>query len=217
MSYDFSSIMRGVIWVSYTLYALTLVPQVVTNFMHRSTRGISSATIFIYFSACLADSLYVTLLGLPLALRISAPIAGVVGTILAGQRLYYEPDPRERGRAAALYGATIGIVATLLFISRWYPWHVGNLAGWIGVVLWLICQLPQLYRIQQTRSVKGFNFMCVVLSILGDSITLIGAIAIPLPRQTLFNSLRGLAVSAIYICQFARFHPRPWYKWCTQR
>lgn len=200
--YDLQTIMRALLWVAYVLYVFCFIPQVFTNIERKSTAGLSNTTIFIYFYGYLIEILYAFFLGLPLALKVMIPVGAAVAGTLVVQRLYYDPGPQHRHRVFAIYGTAMGSVGALMLLGQWYPFFTGNLAGWIGTIMWLVYQIPQVVKVQQAKSVEGFNFLFIVIAIIGAVIEIAAGIIIPLPPQAVFNGSRGLLFCSIFIWQF---------------
>lgn len=216
MVYDLPSIMRGMLWVAYVLYVVCFIPQVFTNVARQSTDGLSKATVFIYFYGYVIEILYVYFLDLPMALKVMVPMGALVATILVIQQFYYESFSNRRWHMVGQYIIALASIALLVGIGQTQPVFIGNLAGWIGSVMWLTYQIPQVYKIHTTRSVQGFNFLFIIIATTGAIIEVAAAIAIPLPPQGLFNGVRGFMFCMVFIYQFSQYHPLPWYKRFSQ-
>lgn len=213
--FDVAYVMRSLLWVAYILYVGCFVPQVVTNHRMGSTKGLSNATIFIYFFGYLIEILYAYLLGLPLALRVMIPVgAGIAGALVV-QRIYFENRWWRRWQAMSLYGTLLLIAAFLTGWGMAHPHFVGHVCGWIGTVCWLVYQIPQIYKIHRAKSVEGFNYWFIIIASIGSVIEIAAAVAIPLPPQALFNGCRGLLGSMIFTYQFYKYHKHSWYKWVS--
>jgi uncharacterized protein with PQ loop repeat len=212
---DAAQFMRSMLWVAYILYFGCFIPQVVTNYRRRSTDGLSNTTIFIYFFGYLIEILYAFFLDLPLALKVMIPIGALIAFLLVLQRLYYDPSPRLRWKVLTLYS---GISTAFILVAWWgqqHPYLVGHACGWIGSLCWFAYQIPQVYKVNRTKSVEGFNYWFIIITSVGAVIEVAAAIIIPLPAQGLFNGSRGLFFNLIFTYQFYKYHKQPWYRWVS--
>jgi len=197
--------MEILLWVAHIFYVSCFIPQLFTNYWRKSTDGVSSTTIFIYFTGYFIEILYVYYLHLPLPFRAMIPLGACVAFILALQRIYYDARGFKLLKLIALYSSIVIFVCIGGLIGRWYPLVVGHIAGWLGTCMWLVYQIPQVWKVQKTESVRGFNFLFVLISGSGAIIEIVSAVVLKLPYQTLFNGLRGFTFTIIFAYQFWKY------------
>jgi len=83
-----------------------------------------------------------------------------------------------------------------------HPWLVGNIAGWVGISIWAIYQIPQVIKIYSQRSVFGFSFLLASMVGFGDSLELLVSLFLGLPFQSVLNNIRGILIYLIFCVQF---------------
>jgi len=201
-------IAHGILWISYALYVFCFLPQVFTNHKIQSVQGLSELTIFLYLFGYLTEIPYVFFLDQPLACKVMMPMGAVVALLLAVQHVYFEPDRARKLRTALHYGGITLAVGLLSLCGFWHPHIVGNIAGWICVVLWITYQIPQVIKVFRSKSVEGFNPWMVSLVGLGAAMEIIAALTIPLPVQTLFNGIRAFCMAGIFAAQFLAYREK---------
>ncbi len=96
-----------------------------------------------------------------------------------------------------------GLIAMLILPYAFrHPWFVGNLAGCVGIMIWAIYQIPQVFKIHLNKSVVGFSFLLVSMVGFGDTLELLVAISLGMPWQTIINDMRGILIYSIFCVQF---------------
>ena len=85
------------------------------------------------------------------------------------------------------------------------PWRGGMLSGWIGIALYTICEIPQVYKNYLRKSVQGFSFLFASMLAVGAAIEATLTLLLGLPKPTLASSIRILSFYVIYCMQFMSY------------
>lgn len=195
------NIFYAVAWLVQMFFWLGLLPQLFLNFKMRSTKGMSDMMLFGYLNGYLFNSYYVYCYGLPLAYRVMLPLALVTVLIMVAQRFWYDRDTDNTFLLRSVL-ASLVIAIVLLPFARVYPMLVGNVAGWIMMIIWATYQIPQVVKISESQSVVGFSLLLVMLIGFGDSLEFLTGIMLGFPIQSLLNSTRGILIFSIFSFQF---------------
>ncbi len=82
-------IINAMLLIARTVSLLGILPQIFLNYRSKSTNGLSNIFLFIYFSGCAINLLYVYGLNLPIVYKIMAPLAFLFVSILVSQHFFY--------------------------------------------------------------------------------------------------------------------------------
>ncbi|MCK4651161.1 PQ-loop repeat-containing protein [Candidatus Babeliales bacterium] len=191
-------------WFINISYLGALLPQLFLNYKMKTTSGLSDLYILGYFSGYAAHIFYVYGLNFPVVYRIMGPFALLAVALIVFQRFFYR-DIQICFGSLKLYFIGLLIIITAIFIFLNSPKIVGMCAGWVAMVIWSVYQLPQVFKIYQTKSVKGFSFLLVSMIAVGNLIEFIIAFVLNWPIQSLLIALRGLIIYSIFCVQFWKY------------
>lgn len=187
-------------WVVLFFYVACFVPQIIKNYQLRSTQGLSQAAIFTFFVAHTYLLFYTFLNNLLLPYKIVAPLQFLGISIIVAQRFYYHGLSNKLFLCGTL-GAMLSAFFCMPFI--WFnPVLMGNLAGWIAFSFFTLQPIPQIIKIYQEKSVKGFSFGFVTLIGFAASFECIIVLIKGLPVQTLMMTIRSMVVYLVFCIQF---------------
>lgn len=179
-----------------------LIPQVILNFKLRTTRGLSDLMLFGYFNGYITYIYYVFCFNLPIAYKIMVPLSFMTMMVILVQRFVYEQAYRRDTKLLMLYLVN-GCLAILIIPHAFaHTRFIGNVTGWIEIVIWAIYQIPQVLKVRVNKSVVGLSFLLVTLIGFGDLIELLVAIVLRLPVQTIVNGFRGVFIYLVFCVQF---------------
>ena len=196
-----SVIINIMLVIARTISLLGIVPQIILNYRSKSTKGLSSIFLAIYFTGYVATLLYVYGLNLPIVYKISSSLSFLFVSILCFQYFFYNKY-KVTFRLVLLFCVyfllffLVAILDIALFSS------IGNLFGWISFIVWSVFLLPQMFRIFLKKSVEGFSFSFVVSGLIGNLLELIAVFVLRLPIQSVFITSRGLFLYSIFCLQF---------------
>ncbi|MGD1997426.1 MAG: PQ-loop repeat-containing protein [Candidatus Dependentiae bacterium] len=203
------TIMHVILWGSLALHVVCFITQILTNYARRSVKGLSRIMVLANFAAYLLAVLYAFLLRQPTAFKVMF-IAGVlVSATLIGQCILYDKKKKRRQRLEwrmFLICLTVSVTAVW---GHWEPLFVGNIAGWATTLLWFGFQIPQLWYFHTHHTVKGFNPLGTILLLAGSIGEIFASLVLGLPPQTLWNGVRGMVFSILFLYEFAQYD-RSW-------
>ncbi len=188
-------------WVVNIFFVLAVWPQVYLNYKNKSIRGLSDLYIMFYFDGYVFNVLYMFSLNFHLAYKIRSTLALFVISILVYQRFLYGRDSLNT-KIKNMYLYNFLFLIFVSFILNLNPIIAGHIIGWALVIIWSVYQIPQLLKIQRTKSVEGFSFFLVSFVGIGNMIDWFAAYLLNLPLQTHLIASRGVLVYFIFIFQF---------------
>lgn len=195
------TIAHGLIWVSQACYILCLVPQIIKNTKMGTTVGFSDVLLFGFLNGYFAVFYYLFCLKLPFAYKAMNTVQFVALLGLVAQRIHYDESISYKRFEYCLWGNS---AAALFFlpIAMVNPAIVGMIAGWLAAAFFSMSYISQIVRIFVTKSVAGFSFLFVLITLLGVVLELIAANILGLPSQTHATLWRALVVCCIFLVQF---------------
>lgn len=194
-------IINTMLFSARTLSVLGILPQIFLNYRSKSTKGLSKIFLFIYFSGYAINLLYVYGLNLPSAYKIMAPLSFLFVSILVSQYFFYTKQ-KILLRSIFLYCTFFFSFSLLILLAINFPNKIGNLAGWVSFLIWFVYLLPQMFKIYSKKSVEGFSLTFVFLGVIGNLLELIAILALRLPIQSVFITVRGIIFCSIFCLQF---------------
>ena len=195
-------ILQATAWIVNIFFFSGLVFQGLHSFRIKCGRGLSDLTLLGYFNGYISYLYYAFCFNLPIAYRVMVPLSMTIMLIMLAQRFLYAEWCR-RDKKLFLIFVLNGFAAMLILpqaFSR--PWFVGNVAGWVGISIWALYQIPQVFKIHLNKSVIGFSFLLVSMVGIGNTIELIVAISLGMPWQTIINDMCGILIYSIFCVQF---------------
>ena len=200
------SMQEALIFINQAVYCYGLIPQIVGNYKQKSGLGLSDFLLWTMFNAFATLTFYFFCLSLPVGYCVSLTLQLMGSVILIAQRLYYD-GLMQNVPLILVYIMNIIAFCALIPYSLQYPTMVGNITGWIGLILVIVGRIPQVVKIYKARSVQGFSYGFVLFLGMGSLLELLIVLMYKLPVQTLATASWALLSFAIFTCQF-------WlYKW----
>jgi len=84
-----------------------------------------------------------------------------------------------------------------------------EILGWLGMICFAFCGLPQLLHVIKTKSVKGLSFLFLMLWLLGEIFTLVYAV-LKAPRMPLLaNYLWNISIVVLLIYYYIKYRRSP--------
>ncbi|MCK4651209.1 PQ-loop repeat-containing protein [Candidatus Babeliales bacterium] len=189
------------LWVVHIIAVAGILPQIFLNYKVKSTYGLSNIYILIYLFGNVTQLFYVFCLDLPIAYKIMSPLSLLLVLALVIQCFIYNKQKFECC-SIRLYSVNFFILFLLIVLAINFPHKIGHLAGWISLVVWIVYQLPQVYKIYSKKSVEGFSFVTILFMGFQNLLGLIAILALGIPLQSVFAALRGLIFVVIFCFQF---------------
>lgn len=202
MSIDFW--IQASLWLPQFFYLACFIPQIFTNYHEKSGHGVSSLLLIGYLNAYLFLLFYVFFIDLPLAYKFMVPLQTLATMILIIQQIYYDAGSSSK-KCWVAFGANLAVFALCLPYAFANPLIIGMLFGWMNLIISIIYQLPQIFKIYQEKSVAGFNFLFVLFTGIGAIIELSVSMLIYLPPQTRVSALRAILLCLIFCWQFHNY------------
>ncbi len=196
-----SALVNGLTIISQIFYTVCFIPQIITNYRFKSGRGVSDGFLFLYLNGYASLLYYIFLLNLPIAYRVLVPLQALFTLVFIAQRLWYDKKVLKNNLTYIFF---VNFVAwlCLLFYALANPFVMGNVAGWVTVVVGGVSQLPQVIKIFKEQSVKGFDIKFVYLNLAAGLVEYLAAVIGGLPIQTHFTSLRAALFAVMFLVQF---------------
>jgi len=192
-------------WASLTFYWVCFFPQIKTNYKIKSGKGISELMLLGYLNAYLFLMFYIFCMDMPFAYKLMCPLHALSTGVLVLQRLYYDKSPHAL-RWWILYGVNVAVFTLVIPYAFQNPLTVGVAFGWCNLMLSIVNQLPQVFKVHKEKSVVGFSFLFILFTGLAALIETIVAYTVGLPPQTFLNAIRGVTLAAIMGVQFVMYN-----------
>lgn len=192
-------------WVPFCIYYVAGMPQILTNYRNKSASGLSLRMVFFDYTGALSTTVYTFLLGLPLACRVMEPFCAFNIGILALQGFIYSRSKKEKRNIILVYSLLHAFCISMWVAGMWYANTIGNIMGWISIVVQCFTQLPQVLKNRRRKSVQGLSFLYMTLLGVAAMFEMIVAYVLGLPKQSFLNGLRGVAYYLVMCTQFYRY------------
>ena len=187
--------------VNQSLYCASFIPQIIKNFRAKSGESLSDLFLLAMLNSYVCFCLYFFCLGMPVGYKMAALFQLVATIFLIVQRFVYRGSGTVAG-IATIYGINTVLALAALVCASWYPFLIGNMAGWAAVVLIIISRIPQIIKIQYERSVGEFSKMMVLLIGAASVMEITLALLYKFPVQTLCSSSWALVTCVLFLVQF---------------
>ena len=191
-------------WVSQVAYTLCFLPQIVTNYRVKSGSGMSELFLIAYLNLHAVTLFYVFLLNLPFAYKMCVPLQVSLILVMIIQRIWYDREQLAK-RLSLVYLSNLAILVAFIPYAIDHPMLIGHVGGWGNVVLGLLSQVPQAFKIWRERSVAGFDKSFVYILLFAGLFEFCGAVIGGLPLQTRISSFRVMLFGALFLWQFKLF------------
>ena len=191
------------ITISWILNVYSLIPQILLNYRTRFARGISDLMLLGNMNMVLCGVIFIFGSNLPFIYKFMGSLGCSICFVMLAQRIFYHwPESIEFVKPFA--GNLLIYVCLLPFIIQ-NAGFFGFICGWIGVGVQFLYMIPQMIKIIQTKSVKGFSFTFLTLLATAFSFELMGALLLELPYSIVVNDIRGIVVYLIFCGLFLKY------------
>ena len=198
------STLELLVFINQAVYCYSLMPLILENKRLKTARGLSDALLWSFFNALLALTFCFFCLEMPLCYRLSAVIQVMLIGVLIVQRFWYDSFSYKK-LLAWFYVANLLGVALCIPVAIMRPNEVGNIAGWVGVVLIVINRIPQILKVQREQSVFGFSYGFALLLGMAGLMEVTIVLVYGLPLQTLMTASWSVVSFLIFTAQFYAF------------
>lgn len=199
---------HGLLWCIPLINLVGLFGQVRKNWHLRSTAGMNNWSLWTSHVAMMSFAMYCHLLHLPLSLRVLVPIEATVLTFLVVQAVWYEQSIERRHATLRWHSAVVLGAGCLWCVSAYAPLAVGQVLGWLGVVMVALAQLPQIIQHWRTKSVAGYSKIMLASATISATLLIWISLVLSLPLPSLANSIRALIKRLILWWQVFLYHER---------
>lgn len=199
------TLIEHLLWIPLLLFASSQLPQIKKNFDLQSTRGLSLFHIYMFFAGLCFCTVYAHLLNLPFPYRIMLPLNLFFRSLIGFQAYFYAISTSIKLQIALIHIIVLLLSFLLLLIGQEQPYLIGNMAGWCGIMLLALNQIPQIFKIWKSQSVEGYSITHVRLSLGAVVLELIIALLLHLPPQNIINNLRNIFLRILQLYQFWRY------------
>lgn len=194
-------------WTPLLIYLFAALPQLIKSWRGHSAVGVSQWMVFIRMGAVGLYTVYVFMLGLPMAYRVMMPCFVISLGTIAWQGYHYEKRRKVQERMLLGYSLIAMMILVGIAIGQWWPQWVGTTYGKMAAFLYIICEIPQAYRNYARKSVAGFSFGFASMMGAGALLEITNTLMFGLPLPTLLSSGRIFFFYLIYCVQFM-IYPR---------
>lgn len=198
------STLELLVFINQAVYCYALIPLIAENYRLKTARGLSDGLVWSMFNAFMVLGFYFFCLDLPICYRVSLLIQLIFTAVLIFQRFWYD-DFSYKKALGVIYLVNLALAAACIPLAIAWPYEVGNIAGWMGVVLGVVNRIPQIIKIQRERSVYGFNYWFAFLLGIAAVLEIIIVVLYKLPMQTLATASWALISFIIFTWQFYNF------------
>lgn len=189
------------IWFAQFLYTVCFIPQIITNYMLKTGKGLNDLFLFAYLNTVLALLFYAFCVGLPVAYKFFYPMQATAILILILQRLWYDKTSNAR-LYWLIYMLNVAMPVVFIPYSLGHCGIVGQISGWIFFVISLVAQLPLVVKIAREKSVVGISFLFLLITGIAGIMELYVALVMNLPIQTILGASRVVLFFVIFCIQF---------------
>lgn len=198
------STLELLVFINQAVYCYALVPLILENKRLKTARGLSDALLWSFFNALLALTFYFFSLEMPFCYRLSVVVQVALLGVLILQRFWYDSFFYKK-LLAWIYLANLLGAALCIPVAIAWPNEVGNIAGWIGVVLIVANRIPQILKVQREQSVFGFSYGFAFLLGMAGLMEMTIVLVYGLPLQTLMTAAWSVVSFLIFTAQFYAF------------
>lgn len=192
------------IWISNLIFFFSLIPQIFLNKRLHSTSGLSDLFLLGNMNSVIANLGYTFCTHLPLVYKIMNPFYAFAVFILIFQRFKYFDLQRDKN-VLILFCINLTLILVIFNLIIFKTTSFAWLLGWIPILISLWKKVPQIFKIQKTKSVYGFSLGFILLSLAAYVFEILGVLVLALPIQVLFQDLKGISVYVIFLVQFVLY------------
>lgn len=194
---------QNLLWIPLIFYYIAVFPQLIKNFYAKSTDGISTQSVLMFHVALLFMLPYAYFMRLPLAYRVIIPLQTSNSIMLVSQLFWYHPIGMRTWRVPlAIAWLASGC---MMLVGCLYPTAIGNLAGWTGVCLMALYQLPQINLMWHRKSTHGLSKIWICINVIGALIEGVIGFILHVPLQTMLSIARRFSLNGMQLYQFYRY------------
>jgi uncharacterized protein with PQ loop repeat len=192
------------VFINQAIYCYAFFPLLQENYRIKSANGLSNGLLWMMFNSYIILGIYFFSLSTPACYRLSAIVQLVLTSGLLAQHFWYDNFAHKISMGLA-YLANIVLAVGFIPIAMKWPLLVGNAAGWVGLGLVVLCRIPQIIKIQQEQSVKGFSYGYALFLGIAACMEISIVLYYHLPVQTLGTSSFAFLSFLIFTVQFYVF------------
>ena len=190
--------------INRLIFGYSLVPLFLKNYQLKTARGLSDGLTWMLFNAYIALAYYSFCLKLPAPYGISSVCQIGIMFAIACQRFYYD-DFSYKNKLLFMYVINSIAALALMPLALSLPIKFGHVAGWITAILFSVNRIPQMIKIQRSRSTYGFSYSFVFLLGIGSLLEFTLSIVYHYPLQTVLMSVWAFTAFLIFTAQFYAF------------
>jgi uncharacterized protein with PQ loop repeat len=195
------------IWIVNIGFFVSLIPQILLNYRLKTTKGLSDLFLLATLNGQFGYLSFTFYANLPLIYKVMNSCYFIAILIIIAQRFLYSQNQLKEKRILNFYLLNFLLGLIFIFIAPKISWGISFL-GWFPVVLGFWKKWPQVIKIYKEKSVVGFSFLFVLVSICAYLFEMVAGIILKLPLPIIFNDLKGVFVYLIFLVQFMVYRDR---------
>jgi len=196
-------------WLPVLMAPISILPQIIKNYTLRSTYGLSTFKLFLFFTAISCNTIFVQLMPFPIAYKIVLPIYWCFVTFLIIQLYWYEHRQAMKRTIIQLYGSAAIFIILLAIATHFTSYYATHTIGWIGMLSLAVHKFPQVIRNFKRKTLHGLSFYYIVIVQLIALLELTIAFILHFPIQTRLSAIRSTVFAATYLFQYLYYGTRP--------
>ena len=192
------------IFINQAVYCYSIIPLILENYRLKTARGLSDWLVMGFFNSFVAMLFYFFCLGLPVSYRLSVATQVILVGIIIIQRFWYDSFSYKK-LLIGVYLANFLTAVMIIPAAFAWPYQIGNIAGWMGLLLVIANRIPQIIKIEREKTVYGFSYQFALLLGIASMMEISIVLWYHLPVQTLLTGSWALLSFFIFTWQFYRF------------
>ena len=186
--------------ISNLFFVLSLIPQILLNYKIKSTNGLSDLFILTLLNSSYFYLVYSFSNNLPIVYKVVNITYLVLICLIIFQRFKYSKNNEKKFLFFYMFNILILFIVTCLIYLKFLAY--AYLIGWIPVGIGIWKKVPQIFKIYRRKSVHGFSFYFILISLISNFFEVLGNFCLNLPIPMIVNNFRGILVNLVFLGQF---------------
>ncbi|MBD3231957.1 hypothetical protein GF322_04860 [Candidatus Dependentiae bacterium] len=193
---------NSIIWLIYTFFSLSLVPQIILNYKRKKNKGLSDSFLAASISFQAFYVFYAFFCNLPLAYKLMNSIYLFLTCVLVLQRLLYYKSAARRRKLYSFYLFNIFLILSFIVFAIGFMNFKNPLIGWIFVSFNTFRNVIPMFDGFLNKSLKGISASFILLSLLSYSFEMLASLALNLPVQITVNDAFSILIYFILFLEY---------------
>ncbi len=189
--------------VSNLFFISSLIPQILLNYKIKSTNGLSTVFILTLLNSGYFYLIYSFANNLPIGYKIINIIYTFLVSFIIFQRFKYSQNNLDKEiKFFSIFILNIFILFFIGYLIYFKFYSYAYLIGWIPVGIGFWKKLPQIFKIYRNKSVHGFSFYFILISLSANFCEISANFLLNIPIPLIVNNFRGILVNLVFLGQF---------------